>query len=312
MPDDDTESLAAQVEFLTAQVNRLNIQQSPLFEAGFAYVAMNGGVTTTLTAAITSATQTSIAVTSGTSFTNPSSAGIDYALIDNEVIAIMAGGGTTTLTIARGQLNTVATTHANGAIVDSSLSPINITTALNRLPRMMTVDATFVEGTAYIGICRGTHLFPDASNKNHANDIYNFALLEAGTAIAPPTGKITTLSAAITSTAATTISVTSGTNIVNGQYLQIGGLSGEIMKVVSGGGTSTLTVLRAQYTSSAMLASNGAVVNNSPTGYCIYFMLGANGYRAWVTANTHNIYLLCQQVGSGFAAQLNITFNIFA
>jgi hypothetical protein len=314
MPNEtDIESLSAQVEFLSAQVNRLNINQAPSFEMGFANVpAMNGGVTTTLTAAITTSTQTAITVASGTSFTNPAAAGIDYALIDNEVIAIMGGGGTTSLTIARGQLGTVATTHANGAIVDNSLYQIAVATGLNRLPRMMTVDSTFVEGTTYIGICKGTHLFPDSSNNNHANEIYNFAILEAGTAIAPPAGNITTLSAAITSTAATSISVTSGVNIVNGQYIQIAGLAGEIMKVVSGGGTSTLKVLRAQFTSKAMTALNGSGVANAPTGYVIYFLMGGNGYRAWITANTHTIWILCQQVGSGFAAQLNITFNIFA
>lgn len=274
---------------------------------------MTGGLTTTLTAAITTSTQTAITVASGTSFTNPSSAGIDYALIGNEVIAIMGGGGTTSLTIARGQLGTVATTHANGAVVDNSLYEISLATGLNRLPRMMTVDAMFVYGTGlYLGICKGTHFFPDSSNNNRSNEIYNFSILESGTAIAPPADPITTLSAAITSTAATSISVTSGTKIVNGQYIQIAGLSGEIMKVVSGGGTSTLTVLRGQFTSKPLTALNGSSVANAPTGYVIYFLIGGNGYRAWVTANTHTIWLLCQQVGSGFAAQLNITFDIFA
>ncbi len=312
MPD-DYEALAAEVSFLSAQVNRINIQQAPAFEAGFTNATMNGGVTTTLTAAITSLTATTITVTSGTSFSNPSSAGIDYFLIDNEVFGVLGGGGTTTLTVARGQLNTVAATHANGAIVDNSLYPIAIRTTLNRLPRMMMFHTTFVEGAgAYIGVCEGTHLFPDSANNNRPNDIYNFAILESGVAIAPAAGNITTLSAAITSLAATSISVTSGTNIVNGQYIQVGGLSGEIMKVVSGGGTTTLTVLRAQFTTKAATAANGAGVANSPTGYCLYFLIGGNGYRAWVTANTQYIYLLCQQVGSGLAAQANITFNIFA
>ena len=273
---------------------------------------MNGGVTTTLAASITSLTATSISVSSGTSFTNPSSSGIDYFLIDNEVMAVMGGGGTTTLTVARGQLGTVPATHASGAIVDNSLYPITIPTGLNRLPRMMTVDTSFVEGTAYIGVCKGTHFFPDQTNNNHQNAIYNFAILEAGTAIAPAAGAITTLSAAITSAAATSISVTSGTNIVNGQYIQMGSIGGEIMKVVAGGGTTTLTVLRGQYTSKATTWPNGTSVYNAPVGYVIYFLIGGNGFRAWVTANTHYIYLLCQQVGSGLAAQANMAINVFA
>ena len=313
MPDEtDIESLSLQVEYLSAQVNRINITQSPSFLAGFANATMNVGVSTTLTAAITSLTATTISVASGASFTNPSGGTIDYFLIDDEVMSVLAGGGTTTLTVARGQFGTVAATHLNGAIVDNSLLPLVIGTTLNRLPRMMTVHTTFVEGTSYIGYCEGTHLFPDSTNNNRPNDIYNFAILNAGSAPAPTAGALTTLSAAITTTYATTISVTSGSNIVNGQYIQIGGFYGEVMKVLSGGGTTTLTVRRGQWVTKPQTAANGSRVYNSPTGYCIYFLIGGNGYRAWITANTHVVYLLCQQVGSGLAAQANITFNIFA
>ena len=68
----------------------------------------------------------------------------------------------------------------------------------------------------------------------------------------------TTLSAAITSTTATVISVTSGTNIVTGSAIQIGS---EFMYVVGGGGTAELSVVRGYSGSTPTTHSNGATVN---------------------------------------------------
>jgi hypothetical protein len=73
---------------------------------------LDTSASTTLSAAITSATQTSISITSGTGFANN-----DYIQIDSEIMQITAGGGTTSLTVARGQLGTTATTHSSGAAV---------------------------------------------------------------------------------------------------------------------------------------------------------------------------------------------------
>ena len=64
--------------------------------------------------------------------------------------------------------------------------------------------------------------------------------------VTPPTA--TTLTADISSDADTTISVATGTNLLNGIYLQVGS---EIMYVVDGGGTTSLTVERAQLGSAA-------------------------------------------------------------
>jgi hypothetical protein len=55
------------------------------------------------------------------------------------------------------------------------------------------------------------------------------------------TGSTTTLSAAVTDTTGTAWSVTSGAAIVDGTYIQVGT---ETVKVMGGGGTSSLTVLR--------------------------------------------------------------------
>jgi hypothetical protein len=69
--------------------------------------------TTTRTSA-TTAGQTTITVASAAGF--PGS-GTYYVRIDSEVLAVTGGQGTTTWTVARGQLGTAAATHATGATV---------------------------------------------------------------------------------------------------------------------------------------------------------------------------------------------------
>jgi hypothetical protein len=59
-----------------------------------------------------SAAATSVTVASGTGFVNG-----DYIQVDSEIMQVTAGGGTTNLTISRGQSDTTAATHANGAPV---------------------------------------------------------------------------------------------------------------------------------------------------------------------------------------------------
>lgn len=67
-------------------------------------------VVTTLSAAISTTGATSISVTSGAGITNS-----DFIQIDNEILQVTAGGGTTTLTVTRGQQGTTAATHVSGA-----------------------------------------------------------------------------------------------------------------------------------------------------------------------------------------------------
>lgn len=70
----------------------------------------------------------------------------------------------------------------------------------------------------------------------------------------------TTLSAAITTTTGpTVIDVTSGTNIANTDFLRV---DSEIMQVTSGGGTTALTVTRAQQGTTGATHSNGAAVQD--------------------------------------------------
>lgn len=71
--------------------------------------ATSAPTVTTLTASINNSV-TSATVASGSGITNN-----DFAQIDNEIVQITAGGGTSTLTIARGQSGTSGASHANGA-----------------------------------------------------------------------------------------------------------------------------------------------------------------------------------------------------
>lgn len=66
---------------------------------------------TTLSAAMT-AVQTTASVHSGTAIVNN-----DYIQINSEILQVTAGGGTTTLTVTRGQLGTTAAAHTNGSTV---------------------------------------------------------------------------------------------------------------------------------------------------------------------------------------------------
>jgi FtsP/CotA-like multicopper oxidase with cupredoxin domain len=76
------------------------------------YYAVNPKTTTRPTA--TTAGQTTITVASSGGF--PAS-GNYHIRIDNEVLQVTAGQGTTTWTVARGQLGTAAAAHASGAVV---------------------------------------------------------------------------------------------------------------------------------------------------------------------------------------------------
>ena len=321
MPNDEDQNfqtLQEQIEYLMAQVTALKVN-SIQYLSGFGSSVMNGFTTTTLSAAITSLTQTSITVASGAGISNPSSAGIDYLLIDNEIVAVMAGGGTTSLTIARAQYGTLATTHANGALADNTLVPITIPHPLNHIPKTVIVDSSFVEASAstYIGICHGIFNPPSSITSGISGTptnfkgrmIYEAAVLQSGSAVWPPQS-ITVLAAAITTTTQTTITVSSGTYISNGQYIQLGSESGEIMQVISGGGTTTLTVVRGMYHTTPTTFLNSTPVYNAPVGYVIYFYIGTVGYCATMSADTKNIYLFCTQIGSGIAATVNFTVQV--
>ncbi len=76
---------------------------------------------TTLSAAISAASATSITVTSASGF--PTS-GSYYIMIDSEQMQVTAGQGTTTWTVLRGTNSTTAATHANAANVFQSATSL--------------------------------------------------------------------------------------------------------------------------------------------------------------------------------------------
>jgi FtsP/CotA-like multicopper oxidase with cupredoxin domain len=76
------------------------------------YYAVNPRTTTRTSA--TTAGQTSVGVASAAGFPTT---GSFYVRIDSEVLQVTGGQGTTTWTVARGQLGTTAATHASGATV---------------------------------------------------------------------------------------------------------------------------------------------------------------------------------------------------
>lgn len=69
------------------------------------------GANVTLTAAITTTTQTVLSISTGVI------ANGDGILIDNEAMRVVSGGLSTTITVQRAQMRTTAATHANGASV---------------------------------------------------------------------------------------------------------------------------------------------------------------------------------------------------
>lgn len=74
---------------------------------------------TSLSAAISTTGQTSITVASASGF--PASG--EYRIrIDNEILKVTAGHGTTTWTVVRGQEGTSAATHSNSSVVSHVLT----------------------------------------------------------------------------------------------------------------------------------------------------------------------------------------------
>lgn len=85
-------------------------------EEGIVDSATAPTVTTTTQSRIN--TDTTVTVASGTGITNN-----DYLQWDNEIVQVTSGGGTTTLTISRGQKGTTAASHSSGVgLVDINTS----------------------------------------------------------------------------------------------------------------------------------------------------------------------------------------------
>jgi hypothetical protein len=103
-----TNDTAQLTKTFTLSSGTLGVTEAGIFDSS------SGPTVTTLSAAISSTSATSASVTSGTGIANN-----DFLQIDNEIVQVTAGGGTTALTISRGQKGTTAATHSSGAgVVD--------------------------------------------------------------------------------------------------------------------------------------------------------------------------------------------------
>ena len=217
--------------------------------------ALGSKALTTLTAAMTTGATTA-SVTSGTGTANG-----DYIQVDSEIMHITAGGGTNTLTVTRAQLTTAAAAHASGATVNDitdwiylSVSALGTSTgcagaciynyAVNTTPTVATAGLAANGGTSGI-------IVDNTSTAAGASQIYYATIANA----------TTTLSAAMTA-AQGTATVVSNTGATVGDYVQI---DSEFMLVTAKGGTTTLTVTRAQLGTTAVGHASGAAVTDLGT-----------------------------------------------
>ena len=169
---------------------------------------------TTLTGAIT-AGQTTIPVASGATIANG-----EFLVIDGEYMQVTAGGGTTSLTVTRGLLNTTPAAHATAAQVSTTTAP------------------TVSPGTSQNYTMTLTNTDIGANNETLFNQ--TIELPANFTNVSLPV--LTTLAAPITTATQTSITVTSAAGIVTGATIAI---DGEYMTVTGIAG-NTLTVTRGQ------------------------------------------------------------------
>jgi hypothetical protein len=125
--------------------------------------------------------------------------------------------------------------------------------ATNPTPAARLNYVSFASGTNFAGtplaFASGSAINPLTSSSSSCSPVTEFLDISA----------TTTLSAAITSTGATSISVSSGTKLANSDYIQV---DSEVMQISSGGGTTSLTVTRGVLGTSAATHSQGATVND--------------------------------------------------
>lgn len=152
--------------------------------------------TTTLSAAISTTTGTSITVTSASGFplapaSNSANSGYFRITIDTEDMLVTAGNGTTTWTVTRGYNGTTAATHANAATVTGYVATVPQVDVNGRL---LTTSTPTTSATAAITSVAGsaTDVTLLASNTNRKgatfyNDSTSILYLSLGTTAASAT-----------------------------------------------------------------------------------------------------------------------------
>ena len=245
-----------------------------LAAADGSYYQVNPKTTTRPTA--TTIGQTSITVASASGFP---AAGSYYIRIDNEVMQVTGGQGTTTWTVLRGQLGTAAATHVSNATITAlandwyaGLSGVPVGSQNLRLS-FIGKNCGNTSGTGCTAI---TANLPQQTvkicNWTTAGAAGCSSATSAGWVTLPPAGGSgpaqpqtvgsagTTLSAAVTTTNATTVTVASNTGFPAAPYYVV--VDNEAMQVTakSGVGSTTWTVTRGQLGSAPAAHASGAAV----------------------------------------------------
>lgn len=225
----------------------------------------SGGASTTLSAAVTSTSATSITVTGPQGNVNAMKVGSLMSILEESTnttewvtIASTSGSGPTwTVNLsARGQLGSTASLHSAGAV-------INIFTCDPAIYPQFYLGPWSVRTTQDITTSTTSFTVDTSTPTSQSDSVLATTLMPA---IAGDLCRIcwgSTLSAAITSTTQTTLQLTSGTSLQNGWRLVLIGTSGatsEMVTVVSGGGTSTIVVTRGTMSSTPTLYTSGTAI----------------------------------------------------
>src|SRR5581483_5879163 len=236
------------------------------------YTTTTANTGTSLTVNVTSLGAKSVAIAGSSGWTTTLTAGVIQA--NKPVLMIYDGANWDVM-----QTGTAASggggssgTLVQSSTTTSSIAPASLISSVASTPGMYTDQWDVSITTVATGTCTGSSLL-------------NLYLMWIN-----PSVPTTTLSAAVTTTGQTSISVTSGVDVQNNQYILLGS---EYALVVSGGGTSSLTVTRAQLGTTASTYSNGATVTVPNVELAATLSLGntnsLNGYRGSVANGIESI-----------------------
>jgi hypothetical protein len=248
------------------------------------YYVVNPKTTTRTNA--TNTTQTTITVASAAGFP---ATGAYFIRIDNEVMQVTSGQGTTTWTVARAQLGTSRANHSSGATVTAlatdwyaGFSGVPAGSQNLRLSYLGKNCANTTPGTCTAlttnlplqttKICDWT--IGGAAGCATSTTSGWVALVPASSA---PVGSPTTTRTSATTPAQTTITVASAAGFpTSGSYYVR--IDNEVMQVTAGQGTTTWTVVRGQLGTAAAAHTTGAAV-------------GQEVYGTWTTPSSADHYI---------------------
>jgi hypothetical protein len=214
--------------------------------AGNTYVHQAPGApsVTTVGSGLTSSTQTSIALAAAGGIANG-----DFLQIGGEVVQVVSGGGSTSLTVARAQMNSAALSS-----IASGTTVYDLTQ--NNFPQYWTATNAICNGQDFVSIA---HTSGVSTSLIKAYEITGALTSGAIDAAATTSGyinnqAITNLNSAVTSATQTAFTLAAGAGIKTNQYLNI---SSEVVQCTAGCGTTSITVARGQLGTAALSSIGG-------------------------------------------------------